>query len=43
MATYLFAWNPERWDWKTLEAQINQLRNNEDVYEDWGLVLESII
>lgn len=36
MATYLFAWNPEKWNWKTLEDQINQLKINEDVYEDWS-------
>lgn len=36
MATYLFAWNPEKWDWKTLEEQISQLKSNEDVYEDWS-------
>lgn len=36
MATYLFTWNPKKWAWKTLEEQILQLKNNKDVYENWG-------
>ncbi|WP_171263486.1 HNH endonuclease [Acinetobacter silvestris] len=36
MATYLFTWNPKRWDWKNLNNQILQLQNNEEVFNDWG-------
>ncbi len=34
--TYLFVWNPNKWNWTTLEQNIEQLKNGEKVTEQWS-------
>ncbi len=34
--TYLFVWNPKKWNWKTLEQSIEQLENSGNVTERWS-------
>ncbi len=36
--TYLFAWNPDKWKWTTLEQSIEQLENSGKVTERWSCV-----
>lgn len=34
--TYLFVWNPDKWNWTTLEQSIEQLENSGNVTERWS-------
>lgn len=34
--TYLFVWNPDKWNWTTLEQCIEQLENSGKVTERWS-------
>jgi 5-methylcytosine-specific restriction enzyme A len=36
--TYLFVWNPNKWNWTTLEQNIEQLENNGKVIEKWSCI-----
>lgn len=36
MNTYLFTWNPTKWDWPYIDEQIEQLQQGTDVVEDWA-------
>jgi 5-methylcytosine-specific restriction protein A len=36
MKTYLFAWNPKKWDWTHLEETIDQLEQIGRVSERWS-------
>ena len=36
MNTYLFIWNPTKWDWTYIDEQIKQLQQGSDVVEDWA-------
>jgi 5-methylcytosine-specific restriction protein A len=36
MKTYLFVWNPAKWNWTTLEQDIEQLANIGKVTEKWS-------
>ena len=38
MGTFLFIWNPEKWDWHNLDEQISILRNTGRVSEPWSCV-----
>lgn len=35
---YLFAWNPNNWDWTTLEKSIEQLQNSGHTTERWSCI-----
>lgn len=41
--TFLFAWNPDKWDWATLEQSIEQLENSGKVTERWSCVSHKTI
>ena len=41
--TFLFAWNPDKWKWTTLEQSIEQLENCGKVTERWGCVSHKTI
>ena len=41
--TFLFAWNPEKWKWTTLEQSIEQLENSGKVTERWSCVSHKTI
>ena len=34
--TYLFVWNPDKWNWTTLEQSIEQLENSGKATEGWS-------
>lgn len=36
MKTYLFAWNPEKWNWTTLEENIEELQQTGRVTQMWS-------
>lgn len=36
MNTYLFAWNPNKWNWTTLEQSIDELNETGKVIEQWS-------
>src|SRR5262245_61555736 len=36
MATYLFTWNPARWDWPYLHDSIMEIQKNGHCRERWG-------
>lgn len=36
MNTFLFAWNPEKWDWEHLEQNIEELEKTGRVYQMWS-------
>lgn len=36
MATYLFIWNPKKWDWANLETQIKDLSKGKIVKQSWS-------
>lgn len=36
MNTFLFAWNPEKWNWENLEQNIEQLENTGKASERWS-------
>lgn len=36
MATYLFAWNPKKWDWKSLDESIEELNTCGKFIEKWS-------
>src|SRR5687768_6015040 len=36
MNTYLVAWNPRKWEWKTIVSDVKTTRNNEFFRFDWG-------
>lgn len=36
MTTYLFVWNPDRWDWANLEDQISELRFTGQTNQIWS-------
>ncbi len=38
MATYLFTWNPARWDWSYLQDSIAEVKKNGSCTERWGCV-----
>ncbi|MBF0203271.1 MAG: HNH endonuclease [Desulfamplus sp.] len=38
MKTYLFAWNPKKWNWTTLEQSIEQLHTTGTVKEKWSVI-----
>lgn len=37
MNTFLFSWNPTKWNWKTLEEDINTLKNTGYFTERWSV------
>jgi 5-methylcytosine-specific restriction protein A len=41
--TFLFAWNPDKWKWTTLEQSIEQLENSGKVTERWSCVSHKTI
>lgn len=41
--TFLFAWNPDKWNWTTLEQSIEQLQNSGKVTERWSCVSHKTI
>jgi 5-methylcytosine-specific restriction enzyme A len=41
--TFLFAWNPDKWNWETLEQSIEQLENSGKVTERWSCVSHKTI
>lgn len=41
--TFLFAWNPDKWNWTTLEKNIEQLENSGKVTEMWSCVSHKTI
>ena len=43
MKTYLVAWNPRKWEWKTILADVRAARNNEFFRFDWGCGLNKSI
>ena len=38
MNTFLFIWNPKKWDWKDLDESIEILRNTGHVSEPWSCI-----
>jgi len=36
MTTYLFTWNPERWNWKYLQGNISEVKENGYSTEPWS-------
>jgi len=36
MNTFLFAWNPEKWNWTTLEENIEELQQTGRVTQMWS-------
>lgn len=36
MATYLFTWNPARWNWKTLDADVEKVSLGEQLEDGWN-------
>ena len=36
MKKYLVAWNPRKWEWKTIVSDVRHTRNNEYFRFDWG-------
>ena len=36
MSTYLFTWNPERWNWSYLQESIKQVKENGYCHERWS-------
>jgi hypothetical protein len=36
MSTYLFLWNPTKWDWSHIDGQIEQIKQSIEVVEDWA-------
>jgi 5-methylcytosine-specific restriction protein A len=36
ISTFLFAWNPDKWNWIKLEQSIEQLNNSGNVTEGWS-------
>lgn len=36
MAAYLYAWNPERWDWSDLQDAIYRINNDEPYDSEWS-------
>ena len=38
MRTFLFAWNPKKWNWTTLEHSINQIESIGRATEKWSVV-----
>ena len=43
MNTFLFAWNPERWDWTDLEKNIEELEKTGRVAQMWSCVSHKLI
>jgi 5-methylcytosine-specific restriction protein A len=37
MKTFLFAWNPNKWDWEDIEQSIEQIEKTGRVNEDWSV------
>ncbi|MGK9123908.1 HNH endonuclease [Olivibacter sp. SA151] len=37
MGTFLFAWNPKKWDWKTLEENISRIKLEGSAKEEWSV------
>ena len=38
MNTYLFAWNPKKWNWKNLEKKIEQIEKRGSANEKWSVI-----
>jgi len=38
MKTYLFAWNPKKWNWTTLEESIDQIEKTGRANEKWSVI-----
>jgi 5-methylcytosine-specific restriction protein A len=38
MKTFLFAWNPKKWDWTTLEQSIEQIEQTGRSSEKWSVI-----
>lgn len=38
MKTFLFAWNPKKWNWTTLEQSINQIEQTGRATEKWSVI-----
>jgi 5-methylcytosine-specific restriction enzyme A len=36
MNTYLFAWNPQKWEWKDIDEDINELHKTGRLVEKWS-------
>ena len=43
MKTYLLAWNPRKWEWKTILSDVRTTRNSEFLRFDWGCGLNKSI
>ena len=43
MATYLFTWNPRKWDWKNLDQQVKICNRAGHVLEGWSCGLRKNI
>jgi putative restriction endonuclease len=37
MATYLFAWNPDKWHWENLSEASEKVKHGRRVIEDWSI------
>ena len=38
MKTFLFAWNPNKWNWTTLEQSIDQIEQTGRASKKWSVV-----
>ena len=38
MKTFLFAWNPKKWDWTTLEQSIEEIKKTGKITDKWSVV-----
>ncbi len=38
MKTFLFAWNPKKWNWTTLEEDIDQIEQTGQASEKWSVI-----
>ena len=38
MKTFLFAWNPNKWDWTTLEQSIEEIKKTGKITDKWSVV-----
>jgi 5-methylcytosine-specific restriction enzyme A len=43
MNTYLFVWNPEKWNWTTLEESIDLLQQTGRMSERWSCISHKAI
>ena len=43
METYLFTWNPKKWDWKNLPHELENVRNGKLCKERWSCAHSNLI